>query len=168
MRIVFLFLGCSVLGLALFSCSGPKQTNKPGDAAFAEAGNSDGEALDLRSQADLEGPAAPPDLAPADGSLRDVPIADTRIGEDTAGDLPAGPVDGPADMGGTELSTGDLSSVDSSGDLAVPCGPDGGGCNDDSWYTGGWSACNTNGTCVCKVGFEINPKTGRCRAMTPM
>ena len=166
-----------VLCLVPIGCSDNKKTTKPGDAAAADAGTREGGIADQASPTDLGGKDGQPDVVRPDTDWRDLPdIPDARFAEDVPGDLsarPDSPTDATADLpksetAGPDLSEREASSGDSSVDQAVSCGPDGGGCNDDSWYTGGWAACNTNGTCTCKVGFEINPKTGRCRAMTPV
>jgi hypothetical protein len=35
-------------------------------------------------------------------------------------------------------------------------------CNDDSAFSSIHGACNNDGTCTCRGGFEKNPDTGRC------
>jgi hypothetical protein len=36
-------------------------------------------------------------------------------------------------------------------------------CNDYEWVSALWGACQPDGSCVCRAGFEVNPATGRCR-----
>jgi hypothetical protein len=115
-------------------------------------------------------PAADKDGARADSVADLLVLADVLVPADvpaaeTARDTGAPDVaDARADLGAAEAGrdSGD-GPLDTAGDLATACTP---GmdqtCNDNDLVSSVWGSCRADGTCACKVGFTINPATGRC------
>lgn len=142
-------------GLVHIACD-RTASNKPVDAAAPDAGAKDLVASDQAAlSSDLTGKdQLGPDLqadASRDQRALDIysPPIDTRIAEVASGDGSQG-----------DAALGDVPSV-------LPCGPGGTGCNDDPKISGIWGTCQPDGTCACRVGYEINPRTGRCWPMAP-
>lgn len=77
------------------------------------------------------------------------------------GDALAGP--DAASAKGTAAAAPDVTkAMDAPADVPA-CTASGGSCNDDPMVSAIWGTCQSDGTCLCKPGFEINPSTGRCR-----
>jgi hypothetical protein len=169
------------LGLVQLAC-GRTDSSRSGDAAVADSGANDLAPVDQPSQlADLQvGADLPPDQALADvPGAEDVAAANDPMRPDLVPprdeivrEAPPAKPDAllaeDADAARSDALASDVAKADAFlGDGPVehllPCGPGGGGCNDDPAVSSIWGTCQPDGTCACTAGFVINPSTGRCR-----
>jgi hypothetical protein len=143
----------------------------PSDAAVGADGLRDRATADQALPSDVASKDGLPDAERADKGVPDVvdhldaPATDARIADSSVRDglADAAQLDVPA----PDASKADASRGDGALDRIPPCGPGGGGCNDDPTVSSIWGTCGPDGACVCKANFEINPGTGRCRPMVP-